>query len=221
MLSEQTADNILAMIVDQKRFSSGDKLPNENVLAKELGVSRTTLREAIRILMAHNIVEIRRGNGTFVCNVKDLDVNFSLSSMETARVQIRDLLEMRLVFEPEIAYLAALRGTDKELDRILYYGRLDEQLMKEHSDSTAYEQAFHNSIAKATHNEFMKQLMPIINEAVHKAVLLAGERPIVFETTIQDHRMLMDFLQRRDADGAKTAMRMHILHMIQGFEIDK
>ena len=66
MLSQSVADNILSMITIEKRFSVGDKLPNELDLSEELNVSRTTLREAIRILVALDILEIQRGKGTYV-----------------------------------------------------------------------------------------------------------------------------------------------------------
>ena len=61
MLSEQVADQILDMVTIEKRFKPGDKLPNENDFSQELGVSRTTLREAVRFLVAHNVLEIKRG----------------------------------------------------------------------------------------------------------------------------------------------------------------
>ena len=64
MLSQSVADSILSMITIEKRFSVGDKLPNEMELSEELNVSRTTLREAIRMLVAYDILEIRRGKGT-------------------------------------------------------------------------------------------------------------------------------------------------------------
>ena len=66
MLSQSIADNILSMITIEKQFTAGDKLPNELELSNELNVSRTTLREAIRILVAYGILEIQRGKGTFV-----------------------------------------------------------------------------------------------------------------------------------------------------------
>ena len=61
MLSEKVADQILKMITLEKRFNLGDKLPNENELAEELGVSRTTLSDGVKFLIAHNFLEIRRG----------------------------------------------------------------------------------------------------------------------------------------------------------------
>src|SRR5699024_11792816 len=72
-LSDSIAEDILAMITIEKRFLPGDQLPNEIELSTELKISRTTLREAIRILVTNGILEIKRGRGTFV--KKDIDLN--------------------------------------------------------------------------------------------------------------------------------------------------
>lgn len=100
-LSESVADDILAMITIDKKFNIGDKLPNENELSTELKVSRTTLREAIRILVAHNILEIRRGKGTFVSEIKNITEIMGLENLSTQKLDVKDLYEMRLIFEPE------------------------------------------------------------------------------------------------------------------------
>ena len=67
-LSERTSDRLYEMIVDEGCYAPGSKLPNENELSGELGVSRTTLREAISFLVAQGVLEIRRGKGTFVAS---------------------------------------------------------------------------------------------------------------------------------------------------------
>lgn len=219
-LAESVADDILAMINIDKRFARGDKLPNENELSAELKISRTTLREAIRILVAHKVLEIRRGKGTFVTNHKEFNENFGLEELSTVKLNVRDLYEMRLIFEPQTAYYAAKRATDKELERILYYGKLEEEKILNKEDRTEVEQAFHKSIAKATHNEFMNKLMPILYKAIDKGVILSDENEAVIQDTLNDHRMIMDFLAKRDADGAKTAMKLHILRAMRGLGIE-
>lgn len=219
-LSERVADDILAMITIDKRFAVGDKLPNENELSLELKVSRTTLREAIRILVAHNILEIKRGKGTYIKATHDLNENLELEELSTVKLNAKDLYEMRLIFEPQTAYYAAKRATDKELERILYYGRLEEEKILNHEDRTEVEQAFHKSIAKATHNEFMNKLMPILYKAIDKGVILSDENNDIIRDTLNDHRMIMEFLEKRDAEGAKTAMKLHILHAMRGLGIN-
>ncbi|MCM8710914.1 FadR family transcriptional regulator [Clostridium sp. SYSU_GA19001] len=220
ILAESAADDILAMITIDKRFAPGDKLPNENVLSSELGISRTTLREAIRILASHNVLEIKRGKGTFIAENLEFNEHFALGELSNIRLNVKDLYEIRLIFEPKIAYYAAKRASDKELNRIIYYGKLEEELISKNEDRTEVEQAFHNSIAKATHNEFMNRLMPIIYKAIYKGVILSNENPVLIQDTINDHRMVMDFLSKRDAEGAETAMKLHIIHAMRGLGIE-
>ena len=111
MLSQNAAESILSMITVEKRFSTGDRLPNETELAEELNISRTTLREAVKILTAYGVLEIQRGRGTYVTR-DTLPQSPGLQSLTAVKVNARDLYEMRLIFEPEAAYLAAVRGTD-------------------------------------------------------------------------------------------------------------
>lgn len=218
-LSESVADDILAMITIDKKFNIGDKLPNENELSAELKVSRTTLREAIRILVAHNVLEIKRGKGTFVTNHNNFNENISLEELSTHKLDIKDLYEMRLIFEPQTAYYAAKRATDKELERILYYGKLEEVKILNNEDRTEVERAFHKSIAKATHNEFMNKLMPILYKAIDNGVILSDENESILQNTLNDHRMIMEFLENRDAEGAKTAMKLHIIRAMRDLGI--
>jgi Transcriptional regulators len=218
-LSESIADDILSMISIDKKYAVGDKLPNETMLSAQLQISRTTLREAIRILVDHKVLEIRRGKGTFVTDHHDSNGVFNLDELSTIKLDVKDLYEMRLIFEPQTAYYAARRATDKELTRILHYGKLEEEKILNNEDRTEVEQAFHRSIAKATHNEFMDRLMPILYKAIDRGVILSDQNEKVIQDTLNDHRMIMDFLAKRDAEGAKTAMKLHIIHAMRGFDI--
>lgn len=219
MLSQSIADTILSMITIEKRFTAGDKLPNENELSTELNVSRTTLREAIRILVAYNILEIQRGKGTFVTQ-EAFEQEPDLGRLSDIKVNAKDLYEIRLIFEPEAAYLAAVRGTDAEIKRILEFGERIEQEIKAGQDRTDNEHSFHKAIAQATHNEFMNQLMPILYQAIAKGVTLSAMSQKAVSDTVNDHRMIMDFLEQRNAEGAKNAMRIHIMHAIRELGIE-
>lgn len=219
-LSDSIADDILSMITIENKFLPGDKLPNEMEFSEELNVSRTTLREAIRILVANGILEVKRGKGTFVKKDIDLANNMKLfNSLSNARINAKDLYEMRLIFEPAAAYYATIRASDTELKRILDYGKQIEKEILLKKDRTDVEQKFHKSIAKATHNEFMDKLMPVIFQAINKGVLLSQKNEQVEKDTINDHKLIMDFMKSRDPDGAKSAMRVHILHAMKGLEI--
>lgn len=220
-LSDSIAEDILSMITIEKRFSIGDQLPNENALSAELNISRTTLREAIRILVTNDILEIRRGTGTFV--KKDVDSQQtmqSLNNLSNARINAKDLYEMRLIFEPEAAYFATIRASDAELKRILAYGKEIEQKITLNEDRTDVEQKFHKEIAKATHNEFIDKLMPVIFEAIDKGVILSQKNELALQDTLNDHKMIMEFMEARNPEGARSAMRIHILRAMKDLKIE-
>ncbi|MFR7476924.1 FadR/GntR family transcriptional regulator, partial [Frisingicoccus sp.] len=210
---------ILSMITIEKRFSVGDKLPNEMDLAAELNVSRTTLREAIRILVALDILEIQRGKGTYV-KENAFKKQQDIEQLSNIKVNAKDLYEMRLIFEPEAAYYAALRATDSEIKRIMEFGKKVEKEISNHQDRTADEHAFHKAIAQATHNEFMNKLMPILYQAISKGVYLSLQSDKAIEDTLSDHRMIMEFLEQRNAEGAKNAMKIHMMHAMKELGLD-
>lgn len=211
MLADSTAQQILKMIEEENRFSVGDKLPNENDLALELGVSRSTLREAIKILTTSGILEIKRGRGTFVTS----NTIISSQNFNDIASGLDDLFEMRLMFEPDCAYLAAERATDEEIEIICRYGEEIEKKILSGEDRTEDEQKFHESIANATHNSFVKQFMPIIFNAIKKGVVVLTKDQDVSEDNLKDDRLIMDFLKKRNPEGARTAMRLHIIHAME------
>jgi GntR family transcriptional repressor for pyruvate dehydrogenase complex len=215
MLSETIADTILSMITIDKTYSAGDKLPNETLLAKELHVSRTTLREAIRILITYGALEIQRGRGTFVTD-RAFQVKPDLGSLANVSTHLKDLYEMRLIFEPEAAYWAALRGTDAEIEHIVEYGRkvdataalLPELLVKR-------EYRFHLAISQATHNEYMKALFPVLYQAIFNGVSVTSKYDKAILENIVNHQTILEFIEERNGDGARIAMKMHILHAMK------
>lgn len=210
-LADSIAQQIMHMIEVENRFSVGDKLPNENDLAQELGVSRATLREAVKILTTSGILEIKRGKGTFVTS------NTIISSNDFGDIAsgLDDLFEMRLMFEPDCAYYAAERATDEEIEIICRYGEEVEKKILSGEDRTAEEQKFHESIANATHNAFVKQFMPIIFNAIKKGVVVLTKDQDVSDDNLKDDRLIMEFIRKRNPEGARTAMRLHIIHAME------
>ena len=214
-LSEQTSDRLYEMIVDEQRYAPGSKLPNENDLSGELKVSRTTLREAISFLVAQGVLEIRRGKGTFVAEelpAAGLDLT-SLAGLRS-RVRAKDLFEMRLIFEPATVALACQRGTDEELRQIQKKAERVERIAAEGGDWPPADQEFHWAIIKASHNEYMRRLYPIINSAVNEILQLSQNRQHMQDIALNDNRLILEFLLKRDEAGARHAMSIHMKHLI-------
>lgn len=214
-LSEQISDRLYEMIVDEHRYAPGSKLPNENELSVSLQVSRTTLREAISFLVAQGVLEIRRGKGTFVA--EDLPaVGLDLTSLAgmRSRVRAKDLFEMRLIFEPATVALACRRATDEELNQILKKAERVEHIAAEGGDWPLADQEFHWAIIKASHNEYMRRLYPIINSAVNEILQISQNRQHMQDIALADNQMILDFLLKRDEAGAQHAMSIHMKHLI-------
>jgi DNA-binding FadR family transcriptional regulator len=219
-LADETASELLDIINTREDLKPGSKLPNENELSSLLKVSRGTLREAIRILATQNILVIKRGLGTFISESTNTSVDVGLAPITSIKIGLRDLMEMRLINEPECAYLAAIRATDKEIDKIMELGKLLEDKMRKGEDRIEEEQKFHVAIAKATHNEFMKNLIPIINKSVYKEYLLYIDKAEEYAEFTRDHMAIMEFIKNRNPEGARTAMKLHILRVSSNQKLD-
>ena len=117
-LAQVVAEQIRESIIDTG-LAAGEKLPTESMLMAEHSVSRSTIREAMKILQAENVVEIRHGCGSFVAsNTGRSKDPLGLSFTDSAKL-VPDLMEVRLLMEPSIAEIAALQGkTHEEVERI-------------------------------------------------------------------------------------------------------
>lgn len=218
-LSERTADRLYEMIADERKYAPGSKLPNENDLSLELNVSRTTLREAISFLVAQGVLEIRRGKGTFVSpDLPEEAVDLSVLQRMHSRVRAKDLFEMRLIFEPATIALACQRASAEELEAIRKKALRVETTANDGGDWALVDQEFHLAIIKASHNEYMRRLYPIINSAVNEILQIPQSRKTMQSIALSDNRLIMEFLLNRDSDGASYAMSIHIKHLIQTLE---
>ena len=211
-LSQQTAERLYNSIVAEGTLRPGDKLPNEVELSQQLGVSRATLREAIRELAARGVLEVRRGRGTFVSEeVADHKAPGSFLPF----AQLRDLFELRSIFEPKAARLACQRATEEELRDILERGEAVERCIRAGQDRTEADRDFHAAIVRAAHNEFMVRLLPVIHQAVAAAVESGEHGEQLAEDTLRDHALLLEFLAKRDGEGAEHAMAIHMCRSME------
>lgn len=219
-LAECIADDIMSMIIIEGRFMPGEKILNESDFAKELFVSRSTFREAIKILSERGVLNVRHGSGTYVCEDVLENKGNKFTRYESG-IDALELNEIRLMIEPETAYLAALRASNHELERIAYYGQLVEEKIKAGiPDRRTEEIRFHLSIARAAHNSFMDRLAPTIFDAIDKSRNVFNLEE-VRQGTILDHRMIVQYLRERNADFARTVMRSHMLRGIQALKEEK
>lgn len=224
-LSQRTAEIIRMQIMQEHKYTDGQKLPNENVLSEELGVSRTTLREAIRILVSEGILVVQRGRGTFVANKLERMTGdrVAIHKFSDKKVTLRDLYETRMIFEPEAAALACRRADDGEIAHILELGEVCQDFILRNpagKDRINSEIDFHCAIVKASHNVFISQFMPMITQTIEQTFALDYNLDVIAENAYKDHIMIMNFLEKRDSQALKSAVTIHLHHAFWTEELE-
>lgn len=219
-LTERTGEALYDMILIQKQFKPGDKLPNEFELSARLGVSRATLREAVSALIAQGVLVVKRGSGTFIANELPNIGDVSINSIDFMRVRLSDLYEIRLMFEPQSVKLACERADDSELAAIEEQSKKVNRLLRSDGNWPDADQEFHEMIGAASHNEFISRLFPIINSAVHEVMLVSTNQKLLKDIVRRDNAMIVEFIMKRDGDGASHAMSIHIRHMINALKLN-
>lgn len=207
-LVEHTSEGIVKLIVENE-YNVGQKLPNEYELSTQLGVSRNTVREAIRALVSINVVEIRRGAGTFVSQKKGIaDDPLGLTFIKDKEKMYLDLIQIRFMLEPPIASLAAQNATAEEIEKLGQLCDEVEQLLLAGKNPVEKDVEFHTQIAKCSKNMVVPTLIPIINAAI--TVFTNINENKVVSRTIENHREIFEAIKDHRCNDAQDAMLLHL-----------
>lgn len=199
----------IEQLVKERELKAGDRLPNEFELASELQVGRGTVREAVKQLVARNVLEIRRGKGTFVAKHPGR-VNDPLG-FEYVEDQVQlamDIIELRKQLEPWIAAMAAERATEEDIAAIEKYCRAVEDKIRMGENHLAEDVKFHTAIARASKNLAVVPIIPVINRSVDIFGSLT-ERSLRKET-VETHRATANAIAAHDPAAARAAMTQHL-----------
>jgi len=218
-LVEKTTDAIVGYI-KKNNLIIGSKLPNEYDLAKELEVSRSTLREAVRILVSRNILEVRQGSGTYVSEkrgVTEDPLGFSLIK-DTFKLT-KDLFEIRYLLEPKVALLAAENASDEDIQE-LHELKCEIETAVDQPGSRHFELdiRFHSVIARASDNVAMNHLIPIINQSINLYNDFYTNEQSKNEMLVS-HQNIYDAIKEKDSSAAYDAMLLHIAKIKQRLKI--
>lgn len=210
LLGTQVKDELMNYIV-AKEINVGDKLPNEYELGEKFGVGRSTIREAVKALVSKGVLEVRRGAGTYVVNTYSAEEDpLGLAKYEDKYKLAIELLEVRLMIEPEIAALAALYSSDEEKKHIKDLCMEVEELYRSGENHLKKDIEFHGYIAKCSGNRVVETLVPIINTAVITFGNLTHRK--LMEETISTHKLIADSIIAGDPVGSRCAMIMHLTY---------
>ena len=209
-LADQAADIIIQYIID-KDLQAGDRLPNEYELIELLHVGRSSVREAIKALASRNILEVRRGSGTYVCErcgVVEDPLGFMFVRDKLKLTQ--DLFEVRYILEPEIAAMAANRATQEDIEELEVLCAEMERQVRAGELHEAVDFEFHARIAKSSGNLALRNLLPIINQSIH--LHIDPENFKLKDETIEVHWEITNAIKCHDAVGARDAMIVHMIY---------
>lgn len=216
-LGMRAVDAIKALIVEGK-LQPGDALPAERELAVMLGISRPSVREAIRALSSMNILTSRHGGGTFVTSLDPSllaqPISFLLQIDETV---ILNLFEVRRVLEVEAARIAALRITDDELDALLGLVNRGGRLLNRPTLYLKCDFAIHAAVIEATQNPLYVRLYESVSELSLESRRRTATVASTREQAHEDHIGIARALRGRDADAAGKAMHDHLTGVEHAF----
>ncbi|MFI6286277.1 FadR/GntR family transcriptional regulator [Streptomyces sp. NPDC051018] len=210
-VTDEAIEKIKSMIVSGE-LRPGDRLPRESELAAALGLSRNSLREAVRALSLIRILDVRQGDGTYVTS---LDPQLLLGALSFAvdfhrDDSAREFLAVRRILEPAATAMAAARIGEDELDALT--GRLDAL----GSDPPVEELAaadleFHRGIARASGNAVLCSLLEGLSGPATRARVWSGPDPQdAIGRTLREHRAILGALRDRDAEAARSWATVHI-----------
>jgi GntR family transcriptional repressor for pyruvate dehydrogenase complex len=209
-LSDQVAAGLMQAI-SSGRLEPGARLPSERSLCEQFGVSRTVVREAVTILAAKGLIEVRSGSGLRVASVNGDAVTESLSlylrgqTLDYTRVH-----EIRAVLEVPMAAAAATRRTDDDVRRLVDACERVEASLDDVDVAAIHDVEFHRAVGRATHNDLYVVLLDAVGAALLEVRRANLALPSADSQTVAHHRAILDAIVAGDAAAAADAMRVHL-----------
>ncbi|HAY05300.1 MAG TPA: FadR/GntR family transcriptional regulator [Hyphomonas sp.] len=213
VLANQIMDNIRSGV-----WNAGDKLPTERQMALDMGVSRSSLREALRALEILGLLRMRQGSGVYVSSL-DADVMLIplhlFVTLEPANVE--SLFEARMILESEVAALAASRITDNQLARLRETVVSPPERREDIEKFIEADVAFHNVITEVADNPILARMVTSIEYLGRASRQLTGYVPGVLKRSARDHKAILDAMAARSPEQARSAMMKHLINVREAY----
>ncbi len=206
----EAAAQIQRLIADG-RLKPGDKLPPERELAEVFGVSRTSVRDAIRVLETQGLVEPRHGEGTVVRQISiDAIVSPLADALAATKDLTADLFDMRKMLEPPLARAAAFRATAEDVRALEEIVARQTGRVRAGEIAIEEDSAFHYRIATAAKNQVVLRTIDVLMDLLRESRVRSLQGPGRAEKSLDGHRRILAAIRRRDPNGAAEEMRIHI-----------
>lgn len=210
--------NRIKSLLLEGRIQPGDRLPNEVEIARSLSVSRNSVREGMKILAALGVVDIRRGDGTYVpTEIEQSSMDPLLFSLILARADSRKMIELREMVELGVSRLVIRNATAADLEEIRR--RFSEMTVLGGNASpgelTACDLAFHFAMARATQNELVEKIYRFVLQYFEPTIGKTHARPENRASVLALHQDILEALEARDEERTARAVRASITGWIE------
>ena len=210
-LSEQIYGAI-RNIIDEENFIPGSKFYSENVLSKKLHVSRSSIREAVRVLEVQGLVKVEHGKGIFITGKTEQGIEAFADWLEDNEKSILEHFEMRLIIDPMAASYAAKNATADDIEKLQEVCR--EFMSCSKSFGTAelikIDEKFHTLLAKSTKNKTLYMLMRTMAKSLPDGWITSLHVPGRIEKTVLEHSKIVEAVNSRNPETAEKTMRQHL-----------
>jgi GntR family transcriptional repressor for pyruvate dehydrogenase complex len=200
----------LRAFVGEQALEPGDRLPPERELARRLGVSRTSLRQALTALRVEGLIDVRHGDGIYLLRSVDDVVPPIAAELGAAHPELPALGEVRNALEALAAQMAALRRTDADLAAMVGGLRVMEGEIAAGEPGLKGDREFHRAVLEAACNEVLAKLLAAIAEGSERIARASLSRPGQPERSLAAHRMILDAIVMRESELARRLMYDHL-----------
>ncbi|MBB6406780.1 FadR/GntR family transcriptional regulator [Arthrobacter sp. AZCC_0090] len=210
-VTDEAISKIKDMLI-RGEIKPGDRLPPEKELSEHLGLSRSSLREAVKALELIRVLDVRRGDGTYVTSLDAKLLNEAVAFVVDLHQDrsILELFEVRRILEPASAFIAASKITTERLQALrATMDRIDEGTDVE--ELVAHDLEFHRIITEAAGNDYLSSLLGALSSSTVRARIWRGlTQDKAVTHTLAEHRAIADALERRDAELVRSLVTVHI-----------
>ena len=209
-LAEAAFEKLISHVVNGD-WKAGDRIPPERELCQQLGIARTSLREALKAMELIGMLDSRVGDGTFVCERSQFLSRPLIWAFAGAdHLELRDIMEARTLLEEDVAGLAAERATPAEIEAIGQQVRIMRAGIAERKSIVEADMGFHLAVAAAGHNQLLQNAVQLLRNMmlqwIHYKLLI----PNVPLKVLKRHEAIYRAIRERNVPAARAAMRKHL-----------
>jgi GntR family transcriptional repressor for pyruvate dehydrogenase complex len=203
---------ILVKVIGEEKFKTGDKFYSENELAAKLGVSRSSIREAVRSLEVTGWVTVRHGKGIFVASGVDRSREGFMEWIKNNRDELLQHFEVRLLLDPSAAAYAARNATENEIAELVgICGEFSEKLKAgDREGLISVDEKFHFMLGRSAHNKTLFVLIRTMAKSLPIGWITSLHVPGRTDKTVTEHQAIVDAVAAHDENMAEKAMVVHL-----------